>query len=208
MDFVDPGVAFLGRPTAPSGSVFREKVWPPPAGELELPLRPGSAPNLSSIVDDVMGRSDEDSVTTRLLSANRERRESGGSGYWLTSHSRDPSTASNTSDTPLLSRPLAPNWQNRSRVTFADESPRSAVLARETNSHSRISSDAHSGSGGLMESASVAGSGTSLYSAASAMRSRGEDSHDGIDDADGSRLRELPPLYHSIIPDPVPGGNE
>lgn len=187
MDLAGPGLAFLGRPAAQSGSIFQESVWPPPSSQLEDPLKTSSDINLSSVVDDVMGQSgdDSDDVNARLIS-NRELRES-GSGYRFLTHSRDPSMTSNYSDTPLLSRTLLPNWQNRSPV-FANEPPRASL-------------DGQAGSGALVDTTSVAGSGSSSYSEASAMRSRGDHSHEPGSVRDENRVLEIPPLYHTIVSD-------
>jgi hypothetical protein len=212
MDLFDPEAAFLGRPIAPSGSIFQERVWPSPSSRLEDPLRTTHDLNLSSVVDDVMGQpedSQDQDATARLLSS-REHRFS-GSSYRPLRHSGDASLASNHSDTPLLSRPLLPNWQNGSRVTFADDAlaSRTALKAQEVGNHRPLSTPSSNGSGlaAAMETRSSVGSNMSSYSDASMMRSRGTSSHEPqllVDTTNANQVREIPPLYHTIIPDPLP----
>jgi len=209
MDLADHGVAFLGRPTAPSGSIFQEKVWPPPSSRLEDPLLSTSELGLSSVVDDVMGQSGEGThdVNARLLS-DRDRRSS-GSSYRFIGHSRDPSLASNYSDTPLLSRSLLPNWQDGSRATVSDDAfaSRVAAKAHEAGNRRPPSTSSAPGAVNVPEMRGSLGGNTGSHEEASTMRSRGGGSHGSqllVDTGDANQVREIPPLYHTIIPDPLP----
>jgi len=193
MDLFDPGIAFLGRPAAPSGSIFQERVWPPPSNRLEDRLRTASDVDLSSVVDDVMGRAGDDAdVNARLLPARDSSQFLG--------HSRDTSLASTHSDTPLLNR--VPNYQSDSRDDALAN--RIHIKAQREGGNRQMSSNA-----GAMETRTSVASSVSSYgdSNASEMRSRESNSHETpllVDTADTHGFREIPPLYHTIIPDPLP----
>jgi hypothetical protein len=179
IDLADPGYTFL---------------------RLEHPLRTGSDPDLSSIVDDVMRQYNDESndVNARLL-PNGQQRDS-LSGPRFPSHSRDASLGSINSDTPLLARTLQPNWQNRSRVPFADGTS-SSRKAREAGQHTHNTSlDVPAGSGSLMDMRSVAG-GRLSYGDESAMRLQVEQPQEQTERSDGGPVQEIPPLYHTIVRD-------
>jgi hypothetical protein len=185
LDLSEPGLTFL---------------------RLEHPLKPGEL-NLSSIVEDVMGHSHDDlnDVNARLLPDWQQRENASTSR--LPSHSRDASLTSNTSDTPLLARTLHSNWQNRPSVVEGS----SSLKAREASQHTRTHTSwgGQIVSGNLIDTTSVVGSGPSSYSDASMTRLRAEqpDEHEQVDTSDGGQAQELPPLYHTIIPDPVPSNS-
>ena len=207
-----------------TGSIFHEGVWPPPSdrSRLEDPLLAGSAVNLHSIVDDVMGGDDRhgrsiSADTTRSdvpLLANMSPERGGDAASHMTSRPgfSPPQRFSGTSE-PSETTPL--NLSGHERQLSDDASP--GFYASE-GQPSRPAAPAPVGrdkSGRSAVSVSTTGSPTSDF-----VRLRGGPSGFGslvvvnstppeaehplvtLSPVSEHPPHEIPPLYHTIERDP------